>query len=188
MRFDYFPFWPLKYISLQLYSLEVVMKEEVTQAARYEQQLTTLERNIASELRETREIIAAFKAKKALVHDHIRTSEQMEAVNVPGIGRESARTLEIVNDVEWKLPGIRSQLVEIRKVYDLGRRRAQRLQAEMEWKAKTDFQQWRSTLLGKSPLSSQQVKREWLKLLWRFFFVMLALVALMYFVWTFRRG
>ena len=47
----------------------------------------------------------------------------MEEVNIPRIGRANARTLEVVHEVEWKLPGIRSQLVEIRKVYDLGRRR-----------------------------------------------------------------
>ena len=54
----------------------------------------------------------------------------------------------------------------------------------MEWKAKTDFQQWRSTLLGQSPLSPQQVKREWLKLLSRLFLAVLVLVILMYFSWT----
>ena len=55
--------------------------------------------------------------------DHIRSAKRMEELNIPKIGRTSAKTLEVVHDVEWKLPGIRSELVEIRKVYDLGRLR-----------------------------------------------------------------
>lgn len=38
--------------------------------------------------------------------------------------RQSAdRTLDVVHNVEWKLPDILSQLIDIKRVYDLGRRR-----------------------------------------------------------------
>ncbi|KAF8586041.1 hypothetical protein K439DRAFT_1632135 [Ramaria rubella] len=165
-------------------SLESFMKEEVAHAARYEQELTVLERNLCAGLKEAREKIALYNEKKALVQDHIELAKREAELNIPMIGRARDKTLETVHEVEWKLPGIRSQLMEIRKVYDLGRRRAQTLQAEMEWKAKTDFQQWRSTLLGKSPLSPQQVKREWIKLSRRLFLVALSLIFFLYFIWA----
>lgn len=55
------------------------------------------------------------------------------------------------------------------------------LQGEMEWKVKTDFERWRSTVLGKSPLSAQQVKREWVRLLKRLTWIFVGVFIFLYF-------
>ncbi|KIJ55276.1 hypothetical protein M422DRAFT_23885 [Sphaerobolus stellatus SS14] len=165
-------------------SLEVVMKEEVAHAAQYGERLATLERSLNERLKVARDRINIYSERKAHIQDHIRTAKKQDSINVPMILKAADKALETVHDVEWKLPTIRSQLLEIRKVYDLGRRRAQKLQAEMEWKAKTDFEQWRSTLLGKSPLSAQQVKKEWARLFRRLFWISLGTVVFFYFFLT----
>jgi len=162
-------------------SLEDVMIEEVANAARYEAQLTNLERNLNARLKMAKEKIDMYNEKKALVQDHIRLAEREQTLDVPEILQATDKTTEVVHQVEWKLPTIRSQLMEVRNVYGLGKRRAHILQGEMEWKVKTDFERWRSTVLGKSPLSAQQVKREWVRLLKRLSWIFVGVFIFLYF-------
>lgn len=39
------------------------------------------------------------------------------------IRRATDKTLDVIHDVEWKLPGIMSQLMDVKRVYELGRAR-----------------------------------------------------------------
>ncbi|KAF8518007.1 hypothetical protein BU17DRAFT_91436 [Hysterangium stoloniferum] len=104
-------------------SLDLVMKGEVAHAAQHGGRLTSLEKDLCAALRDAREKVALYKEKKAVIQDHIRLAKQEDSVNIPSIWAGTDHTLEVIHDVEWKLPGIRSQLLELRKVYDLGRRR-----------------------------------------------------------------
>ncbi|GJJ11327.1 hypothetical protein Clacol_005559 [Clathrus columnatus] len=145
-------------------NFQAIMKGEVANAAEFEQRLATLQSQPPSKdalnanLREAQEIITLYNKRKVLVKEYISNAVQRDNLNVPLIRRATDRTLDVVHDVEWKLPGLMSQLIDVKRVYELGRRRAQTLQAELEWTAKSDYERWRSTLLGKSPLSAQQLR------------------------------
>lgn len=67
--------------------------------------------------------MSLFQVDLIARQEYTVNAKQRDSLDVPMIRRAADKTLDVVHNVEWKLPDILSQLIDIKRVYDLGRRR-----------------------------------------------------------------
>jgi hypothetical protein len=73
---------------------------------------------------------------------------------VPSITQELDNSMATLAELAESLPNIRSQVADIRKVYDSGRQQAQSLVADLTWLNTEFYERWRTTIFtSRSPVS-----------------------------------
>ncbi|KAF9006139.1 hypothetical protein BDQ17DRAFT_1389707 [Cyathus striatus] len=132
--------------------LEDRLKKANKHTARQEFQMKELEaklayalndfRSVDELLQEARKGLQAYKANYAL------------KTQVPSITQELDNSMATLAELAESLPNIRSQVSDIRKVYDSGRQQARSLVADLTWLNTEFYERWRTTIFtSRSPVS-----------------------------------
>jgi len=109
-------------------------------------------------------------------------AEVAESRYVPRMEHQLTESEDILSELLDGLPKTRTQVKQIRQVYDSGRRKAQLLVADLEWLNLDWYDRWRKIIFT----SSTPVSWRWkalMRLLFAVFFVVFAWVA-----WIALRG
>jgi len=125
-----------------------------TRASRYELQMKGLETNLAENLSNFRAVDSLLQETFTGLHRNARRAERAQSSHVPRINEELDESRDELTDLAETLPAIRTDVSDIRLVYDSGRRKAQKLVADLEWLDTDFYERWRVIIFtSSSPVS-----------------------------------
>jgi len=157
--------------------MESTLKRALMQAMQYEYQMKDLETKLAESLSNFRAIDSLLEDTfTGLEHTSRRTDRAMR-VTVPNVNKELDYCIVALTELAETLPRIDSQVADIRRVYDSGRRKAQSLVSDLVWLNTDFYERWRVIIFT----SSSPVSWRWKALMRVFFavsFVACAVLAL----------
>ncbi|KAL0576274.1 hypothetical protein V5O48_005718 [Marasmius crinis-equi] len=143
-------------VSISSSKLESSLKRMSKQTAQYEYQMKELEHKFS-------ESLSNFRAIDSMLQEAFtglkRTSKRADrALNhqVPTISHDLEESLKVLTELNQTLPTIRTQVLEIRALYDSGRDKAQTLVSHLRWLNTGFYERWRIIIFtSSSPVSSQ---------------------------------
>ncbi|KAI0032319.1 hypothetical protein K488DRAFT_85991 [Vararia minispora EC-137] len=138
------------------------------------QHVRDLEDKLAEDLSNCRAIESLLREVfVGMKRTHDRAREDALQMHVPTIHRELDASLLVLDDLERRLPLIRAQVSQVRKVYDSGRHKAKELAHELEWLNTEWYERIRVTMFtARAPVSWR-----WKVLLRTVFAILLAFTA-----------
>ncbi|KAF9266949.1 hypothetical protein L218DRAFT_758756 [Marasmius fiardii PR-910] len=143
-------------VSVSTSKLESSLKKMTKQAAQYEYQMKELEHKFSESLSNFRAVDSLLQ--EAFVHLK-RTSRRADRalnIQVPSISHDLEESFQVLTELNQSLPSIRTQVLEIRGLYDSGRDKAQSLVADLRWLNTAWYERWRRIIFtSSSPVSSQ---------------------------------
>ncbi|EIM86955.1 uncharacterized protein STEHIDRAFT_147385 [Stereum hirsutum FP-91666 SS1] len=149
----------------------------------HEDQIKQLEDRLSEDLSNCRAIESLLRdAFNTLKRNHRRAERDAIRTHLPHIDAELDKSMQVLSDLELRLPEIQSQVAHIQQVYDSGRRKAQELVQDLDWLNTDFYERWRIIIFtSKSPVSWR-----W-KAIMRFIFAMCFALAA-WFSWIALRG
>ncbi|KAJ7180715.1 hypothetical protein C8R46DRAFT_985743 [Mycena filopes] len=156
--------------------LEAALKKVSSQAAQYEHQMKDLDSKLAESLSNFRAIDSLLQEAFAGLRRNAQRADQALGKQVSYITQELDSSMQSLTQLAEDLPTIQTQVDDIRKVYDSGRRKVRYYFPTLSVKySTTDFyERWRLIIFT----SSTPVSWRW-KALMRIFFA----VSFVAFVW-----
>ncbi|KAJ7043671.1 hypothetical protein C8F04DRAFT_1072915 [Mycena alexandri] len=154
--------------------LEAALKKVSSQAAQYEHQMKDLESKLAESLSNFRAIDSLLQEAFSGLRRNAQRADQALGKQVSHITQELDSSMESLTQLAEDLPTIQTQVADIRKVYDSGRKKAQFLVTDLTWLNTEFYERWRLIIFT----SSTPVSWRW-KALMRVFFA----VSFVAFVW-----
>ncbi|VDC00986.1 unnamed protein product [Peniophora sp. CBMAI 1063] len=125
-------------------SFDSALASSSKQAAMYEGQIKTLEDKLSEDLSNCRAIDGLLReAFVAIKRSSERAKNGALQTHVPYIHRELDESLAVLDDLERRLPLIRDQVAQVRRVYDSGRVKAKQLVHDLEWLNMDWHERWR---------------------------------------------
>jgi len=134
--------------------LEDALNKVSTRTSEYELQMKGLETKLAENLSNFRAIDSLLQETFTSLNRNARRADHALNINVPHINSELDKTKVELMELAEKLPIIRSEVSDIRLVYDSGRRKAQQLVSDLEWLDTDFYERWRAIIFtSSSPVS-----------------------------------
>ncbi|KDQ61709.1 hypothetical protein JAAARDRAFT_55041 [Jaapia argillacea MUCL 33604] len=115
-------------------------------ASEYEYQIKELEAKLAEHLSNFRAIDGSLQEALTSLKRNSRRADKALDHHVPHIYRELEDSRDVLSELVERLPIIRTQVGDVRRVYDSGRQKALSLVSDLEW-LNTDFQTRFRTIL-----------------------------------------
>ncbi|KAI0065538.1 hypothetical protein BV25DRAFT_1836331 [Artomyces pyxidatus] len=160
---------------------DLLLASSSQRAAQYEHQIKELEDKLSEDLSNCRAIesllrdafngikvrrplrrtlasIAADRHPYLKKRNYRRADKDALRTNVPHIDRELEESMAVLTELEQRLPEIRSQVAQVRLVYDSGRRKAEELVQDLKWLNNDFYERWRTVIFTKSSPVSWQWK------------------------------
>ncbi|KAJ7823014.1 hypothetical protein B0H13DRAFT_2126043 [Mycena leptocephala] len=154
--------------------LETALKKVSTQAAQYEHQMKDMESKLAESLSNFRAIDSLLQEAFTGLRRNAQRADHALSKQVSHITHELDSSMDSLMQLAEDLPTIKSQVADIRAIYDSGRKKAQYLVADLTWLNTEFYERWRLVIFT----SSSPVSLRW-KVLMRIFFA----VSFVLFIW-----
>ncbi|KAJ3826781.1 hypothetical protein F5880DRAFT_33842 [Lentinula raphanica] len=116
------------------------------QAAQYEFQMKELESQLSQNLSNFRAIDSLFKEASTGIKRNYKRADRALHSQIPAIEKSLEESSNTLTDLAHTLPKIRSQVRDIRVVYDTGREKAQSLVMDLTWLNTSFHERWRRTI------------------------------------------
>ncbi|KAG7093680.1 hypothetical protein E1B28_007338 [Marasmius oreades] len=143
-------------ISIPTSKLESSLKKMSKQAAQYEYQMKELEHKFSESLSNFRAVDSLLQEAFTGLKRTSRRAGRALNIQVPSISHDLEESLQVLNELNQSLPSIRTQVLEIRSLYDSGRDKAQSLVADLRWLNTSWYERWRRIIFtSSSPVSTQ---------------------------------
>ncbi|KAJ3841445.1 hypothetical protein EV361DRAFT_1023527 [Lentinula raphanica] len=126
--------------------LEAALKKMSKQAAQYEFQMKELESQLSQNLSNFRAIDSLFKEASTGIKRNYKRADRALHSQIPAIEKSLEESSNTLTDLAHTLPKIRSQVRDIRVVYDTGREKAQSLVMDLTWLNTSFHERWRRTI------------------------------------------
>jgi len=155
------------------HDLDDALNKVSTRTSEYELHMKGLETKLAENLSNFRAVDSLLQETFTGLRRNARRADHALQVNVPYINSELDETKDELTALAEKLPIIRSEVSNIRLVYDSGRRKAQELVSDLEWLDTDFYERWRTIIFT----SSSPVSWRWkalMRLLFAVSFIMFA--------------
>jgi len=138
--------------------LDNLLHDSSTRAMQYERQLKGLESKLSGHLSNSRTIDASLRQVYSGIQRNARRADRAIDIHVPHVNRAIDDALESLSQLEETLPKTRSQVAEIRSVYDSGRVKAQNVVDDLTWLTTSFYDRWRMIIFTSSSPVSFRVK------------------------------
>ncbi|KAJ3815274.1 hypothetical protein EV368DRAFT_29971 [Lentinula lateritia] len=145
--------------------LEAALKKMSKQATQYEYQMKELESQLSQNLSNFRAIDSLFKEASTGIKRNSKRADQSLHIQIPAIEASLDESVDTLSELTQTLPKIRTQVQDIRVVYDSGREKAQNLVLDLTWLDTSFHERWRRTIFT----PTAPVSGRW-KAFMRFFF------------------
>jgi len=130
------------------------LKKASTRASRYELQMKGLEANLAESLSNFRAVDSLLQETFTVLNQNASRADDALNSTVPHIYNELDKSGDELTALAESLPTIRTDVSDIRSVYDSGRQKAQKLVADLEWLDTDFYERWRAIIFtSSSPVS-----------------------------------
>ncbi|KAI9428608.1 hypothetical protein H4582DRAFT_2042383 [Lactarius indigo] len=155
-------------------SLDEVLASTSRRAAVFEMQIKALEEKLAEDLSNCRAIECSLKEAFSNIKRNYRRAEKDSLrTHVPHIDAELDQALGVLDELEVRLPAIRTQAAHVRQLYDSSRDKAQVLVEDLRWLNRDFTSRWRTVVFSRS----SPVSWHWRATLRALFALTLVLVA-----------
>ncbi|KAH9055756.1 hypothetical protein EDB87DRAFT_1279304 [Lactarius vividus] len=155
-------------------SLDEVLANTSRRAAVFEMQIKALEEKLAEDLSNCRAIECSLKEAFSNIKRNYRRAEKDSLrTHVPYIDAELDQALGVLDELEVRLPAIRTQAAHVRRLYDSSRDKAQVLVEDLRWLNRDFTSRWRTVVFSRS----SPVSWHWRATLRALFALTLVLVA-----------
>ncbi|KAI9440899.1 hypothetical protein H4582DRAFT_2110899 [Lactarius indigo] len=155
-------------------SLDEVLANTSRRAAVFEMQIKALEEKLAEDLSNCRAIECSLKEAFSNIKRNYRRAEKDSLrTHVPHIDAELDQALGVLDELEVRLPAIRTQAAHVRQLYDSSRDKAQVLVEDLRWLNRDFTSRWRTVVFSRS----SPVSWHWRATLRALFALTLVLVA-----------
>jgi len=165
-----------------LLDLEDALNKASARASLYELEMKGLETNLAENLSNFRAVDSLLQETFTGLHRNADRADRALNSHVPHINSALDNSREELTDLAETLPIIRTEVSDIRQVYDSGRQKAQKLVADLEWLDTDFYERWRAIIFT----SSSPVSWRW-KALMRLLFAV-SFMVFAYMSWIALRG
>jgi len=153
-----------------------------TRASLYELKLKGLETDLAESLSNFRAVDSLLQETLTGLQRHARRADHALNLTVPYINNALDQSRDELTHLAETLPAIRTEVSDIRTVYDTGRQKAQKLVADLEWLDTDFYERWRAIIFT----SSSPVSWRW-KAIMRLLFAV-SFIVFAYMSWIALRG
>ncbi|KAJ4466126.1 hypothetical protein C8J55DRAFT_481584 [Lentinula edodes] len=126
--------------------LEAALKKMSKQATQYEFQMKELESQLSQSLSNFRAIDSLFKEASTGIKRNFKRADQSLHLQIPAIEASLDESVDTLSELTQTLPKIRTQVQDIRVVYDSGREKAQNLVMDLTWLDTSFHERWRRTI------------------------------------------
>jgi hypothetical protein len=151
-----------------------VLANTSRRAAVFELQIKALEEKLAEDLSNCRAIESSLKeAFNNIKRNYRRAEKDALRTHVPHIDSELDQALGVLDELEVRLPAIRTQSAHVRHLYDSSRDKAQVLVEDLRWLNRDFTSRWRTVVFSRS----SPVSWHWRVTLRALFALTLVLVA-----------
>ncbi|KAJ7577031.1 hypothetical protein C8J56DRAFT_972164 [Mycena floridula] len=138
------------------HKLETALRRVSRQALQYEYQMKDLESKLSESLSNFRAIDSLLQEAFSGLRRNSRRAARSLNTQIPQITTELDESLDALSELTETLPTIRTQVADIRTVYDSGRRKAQLLVKDLTWLNTEFYERWRMVIFtSSSPVSLQ---------------------------------
>ncbi|KIY63580.1 hypothetical protein CYLTODRAFT_425979 [Cylindrobasidium torrendii FP15055 ss-10] len=152
--------------------LETALGRLSRQAFQYERQMRDLEGKLTENLSNFRAIDSLLQEAFTVLRHNSRRADKAASSQIPEIKAELDDAMEALDALSDTLPTIRTQVADIRSVYDSGRNKAQILVADLTWLNTEFYERWRTIIFT----STSPVSWRW-KTFMRFLFAVLFIMC-----------
>ncbi|KAJ4475086.1 hypothetical protein J3R30DRAFT_3777727 [Lentinula aciculospora] len=142
--------------SVSTSKLEAALKKMSKQAAQYEFQMKELESQLSQNLSNFRAIDSLFKEASTGIKRNSKRADRALHSQIPAIESSLEESVDTLSELAQTLPKIRTQVKDIRIVYDSGREKARKLVMDLTWLNTSFHERWRRTIFTPTaPVSGQ---------------------------------
>ncbi|KAL0953847.1 hypothetical protein HGRIS_005023 [Hohenbuehelia grisea] len=157
--------------------VEAALQRISKEAYQYEYKMQALESKLSENLSNFRAIDGLIQEAMGDVQQHTRQTSFALNSHMPYTSNQLDESLEVLEELGDTLPRTRKQVVDIRRVYDSGRQKAQLLVDDLTWLNTEFYERWRTIIFT----SNSPVSLRW-KALMRTLFA-ISFVACTWLVW-----
>ncbi|KAI0291397.1 hypothetical protein B0F90DRAFT_1776905 [Multifurca ochricompacta] len=132
-------------------SLDQVLSNTSRRAATFEMQIKALEEKLAEDLSNCRAIESSLKeAFNSIKRNYRRADKDALRTHVPQIDTELDQALGVLDELEMRLPAIRTQAAHVCHLYDSSRGKARLLVDDLRWLNRDFTSRWRAVVFSRS--------------------------------------
>jgi len=168
--------------SYEAQDIQDALNKASTRASLYELRMKGLERDLAENLSNFRAVDSLLQETFTGLNRNARRADRALNMHVPHINNALDESRDQLTYLAETLPTIRTEVSNIRLVYDSGRQKAQKLVADLEWLDTDFYERWRAIIFT----SSSPVSWRW-KALMRLLFTV-SFIVFAYMSWIALRG